>query len=241
MQTHYDTSIHAAHAVPRIMENGFSRRIIQRSLTELDDTVRGLRAMEHELSAFLTDYYHQILPLAEKIEILKCRIQKKPVIKTGSQVQVMQKESDPIEQKMKLLYRTLIKHYHPDIGQEKSSDTIIRIVAAYEAKSIGTLWQMNIDRVCKRMHHTHDVSPYLDTEKDEIFEILHWARGKRVDISTGASWLLKERVFDASLLGIDLIEKITLQLEEQARALHHHLRHMIANEKAQLQRKIQAV
>ncbi len=182
--------------------------------------------MERELEAFLADYYPRVVPLCEKLEIMRCRLVRHPFTKNHDIAAPT--KNCAIEHQIKALYRKLIKAYHPDNNHAHDSTHIIKIIKAYDENNLGKLWQMSIEHTCKFINDNTQLARYLEEERKEIANILRDVKARRNEILANPEWILKEKVFEKSLHGIDLIGHITSELETQIESVQKMLRKKIA-------------
>jgi len=205
------------------MRDGFEK--IHSQLEQLEALGRAHHSMERELDAFLAEYYARILPLCEKLERLKQGCDDAPELNRPYLPAAESRKASLLDERIKNLYRKLIKTHHPDNQQQKSSEAVAgSIIAAYSEKSVRKLWLMEMEIICRGNTSPLFCAQYIALQQKEITAQLYHMQAACDALSASAVWRLKENVFNASLQGIDLISliagKITMQIEEAQLRLH---------------------
>lgn len=197
-------------------------RAARAQLDELDALARETVAMERELRSFLHDYYARIMPLTLRLERLRYR--KMHGVFPGASFTssfppaLEHSEASPLALRQKSLFRALVKRCHPD----QASTAAVPISEVYEAKTLGALWLLSLRIHCEEEQAPEALSAYLAAQQQEMAELGREARRFQRRLAEGSQWQLKERVEQAALDGIDLIDDVERRIEAQIAGLRQH-------------------
>lgn len=195
---------------------------VREGLLQLDRLEREALATERELEAFLESYYETILPLSIRLERLRYRKQygvfpSRPIAIEIVTLPHEHRASHLLRDVKKSLFRRLVKRCHPD----SPTGSVVNIMQVYEAKNISDLWLLDI-RHNNEMLEGEDFSQYLEAEREAITRTTLMAEHRLRMLSYSEGFELMERVTQASLDGINLIEAIQHRIENQIAALQQY-------------------
>jgi len=92
----------------------------------------------------------------------------------------------------------------------------------YEAKTISALWLLDIRCTSDGIDDNEALNSYLELQRAEIAQVMLQVRAYKRLLTQTDQWELKERVCNAALEGIDLIQHIQYRIENQIAALQQH-------------------
>lgn len=196
---------------------------IRASLGELDGLERAASVMVEELQSFLESYYARVLPLTARLERLRYR--KEHGIFPNRSVAMdlspppLDIQPDMLALKKKALFRKLVKQCHPD---NLDANAPVDIAEIYEAKTIGALWLLIIRCGVDTLESDEAINRYLEQQRAEIGQLTLQALSHARHFKQTDQWELKERVCNAALEGIDLIQHIQHRIEKQIAALQQY-------------------
>jgi hypothetical protein len=183
---------------------------IKSQLLELDKSHMRYESVARELDSFLKDYYARILHLCERLENIRhssmCLKEQNP--------NLPKKDIASSQSQLKSLYRSLIKECHPDNKGGKHMLLAGDVIAAYEKKSLSGLWWLSIQNQFSCLPKLA-IEHYLHAESQKISRAIHDNHECYDQLLNSPAWQLKERVWEAQLLGVNLVEQIVLQVENQ--------------------------
>ena len=119
---------------------------------------------------------------------------------------------------LKTMYRKLIKSYHPDTTgawrREGAPSRLNEISAAYTSKDMSALLWLDLEHSCQNLSGAKKnefLRQRLALLQREVRELVD----RKQSLKKSASYLLMKKVVDARERGIDLIEVIREEVQEQ--------------------------
>lgn len=196
---------------------------IRAGLAELDGLEGASSVMAEELQSFLETYYARVLPLTARLERLRYRkehgVFPNRSVAMDLSAPPLDIQPDMLALKKKALFRKLVKQCHPD---NRDANAPVEIAEVYEAKTIGALWLLSIRCGVDTLESDEAINRYLEQQRAEIGQLTLQAHSHARHFRQTDQWELKERVYNAALEGIDLIQHIQHRIEKQIAALQQY-------------------
>lgn len=222
---------------------------------KLDHTLRSLnmasvqlRAIEHEVEIFLTDYYRRVGRYFEQLEMLDreletmrtrehpiqppaLHITSRIVEQTNQSIQLRHSTIE-IDRELKTIYRSMAKEFHPDVTVEKKSkkapseEIIKQVNEAYSQKNLGELWRLRFELQERELLTTRNLEQRRDALRVRVQEAevaVRDVNNRRLKIENSPACALLEKSVEAQLCGKDfadqVIADVVRQIEQRKRDL----------------------
>ncbi len=181
---------------------------INSNMQKLNSLQAKIAALTGELQQFMVQYFSEIAQYLPSYLLNNNNAQLPTDCLTSSDY------SHNFEQIIKQLYRTLAKHFHPDLSANSGAINMQRINQAYEKRQLGSLLLLSVE-----LKSGNDILAY------SIDDLLHYHELVAISVTQGEQELeqlqqsdamqLKRNILLARLHGYDMMAVIANKLQRK--------------------------